>query len=190
METELKKPNVLLVDDDEEGNRLLKSVLQNAGFEVTSAFDGVEGLDMATKRAPDVIITGIVMPRMSGFDMVRGLKGNVATATIPVLVYSHLGREEDREEAIKIGVQGFLMRGTISPTEIVERVRALLPRGELFYLAFDPQAADAKRFAQTFDFPPYFECPGGKRMMIQLEGTGGVKEEKEFKAKLVCQDER
>lgn len=187
MENEAKKPSVLLVDDDEEASRLLRSVFHNAGFEVTAAFDGVEGLDSATKHIPDLIITGIVMPRMSGFDMVRGLKNNVTTANIPILVYSHLGREEDREEAIKLGVQGFLIRGMVTPTEIVERVRAFLPHGERFLLTFDPQTPDAKRLAQTFAFPPYFECPNGKRMMIQLEAANELKNSIEFRATLVCQ---
>jgi len=189
MQDEVKKPSVLLVDDDEDACRLLRSVFQNAGFEVTLAFDGVEGLDSATKHTPELIITGIVMPRMSGFDMIRGLKSNVATAKIPILVYSHLGREEDREEAIKLGVQGFLIRGMVTPTEIVERVRVFLPHGERFLLSFDPQTPDAKRLAQMFAFPPYFECPNGKRMVIQLEAVSELKNTIEFRATLVCQDD-
>ena len=63
MVDESLKPRILIVDDDEGSVRLLRSSFQEADFEVITAFDGVEGLDLATKHVPDVIITGIVMPR-------------------------------------------------------------------------------------------------------------------------------
>lgn len=186
MENERKKPKILIVDDDEEGNRLLRTVFQNSGFEVLSAFDGVEGLDLATKQPPDLIITGIVMPRMSGFEMIQGLQNNVSTAKTPVIVYSHLGREEDRQKALELGVKSFLVRGMATPTEIVEHAKKLMPHGEQFYLEFDPQAHDAKRLAEAFGFPPYFECPNGSRMRILLTLDSEDKEEVEFRAKFVC----
>ena len=74
MHKEIKKSDeklkILIVDDDEDSTNLLKGVFKSSGFDVKAAFDGLEGFDMATKFLPDVIITGIVMPRMSGFALI------------------------------------------------------------------------------------------------------------------------
>ena len=78
MHKEIKKSDeklkVLIVDDDEVSTNLLKGVFKSSGFDVKVAFDGLEGFDMATKFLPDVIITGIVMPRMSGFALISRRK--------------------------------------------------------------------------------------------------------------------
>lgn len=181
-----QKPRILLVDDDEDSMRLLRSVFQEADFEVMSAFDGLEGLDLATKHLPDVIITGVVMPRMSGFEMMRSLKSGVKTAKIPILIYSHLGREEDRVQAVELGARDFLIRSLITPNEIVERTKRVVVHGKTFYVEFDPQEADAKEIAQTFNLKPYFECPDGSRMVLRLEPLPNPGEVPEFRATFVC----
>lgn len=182
---------ILIVDDDEDNVRLLRAAFQEAGLEVMSAFDGVEGLDLATKHVPDVIITGIIMPRMSGFEMMRNLKNNVPTANIPVLVYSHLGREEDRVEAQALGARDFLVRGLVTPHGVIERAQKLLSRGKAFYVEFDPQRADGRVIQEAFNFKPYFECADGSRMVLKLEpvGSNAAGTGQEFKATFVCRSQ-
>lgn len=189
MTNESSKPRILIVDDNEDNTRLLRSAFQEAGFEAMIAFDGVEGLDLATKHLPDIIITGIVMPRMSGFEMMKNLSNNVATSKIPVLVYSHLGREEDRVEAQKLGARDFLIQGMITPHGIIERAHKVMSKGKSFYIEFDPQKGDAKELAEAFNFKPYFECPDGSRMLLELEPAEGVGtgNDQEFRARFTCQ---
>lgn len=186
MVDELSKSRILIVDDDEGSVRLLRSSFQEAGFEVITAFDGVEGLDLATKHLPDVIITGIVMPRMSGFEMMRDLQNNVATAKIPVLVYSHLGREDDRVQAERLGARDFLVRGMVTPHEMIERAKRVISRGKEYYIEFDPQEGDAAILRDAFNFKSYFECPDGSRMKLKLEPTAGTGAEAVFRATFVC----
>jgi len=183
---EENKLRILVVDDDEDNVRLLKAAFQESGFEVMPAVDGLQGLDFATKHLPDLVITGIIMPRMSGFEMIKNLKANVATADIPVIVYSHLGREEDRVEAQKVGARDFMVRGLVSPHAIIERAKQLISRGKEYYVEFDPQRADAKTISEAFDFPSYFECPDGSRMLLKLEPMTGSGTEKTFRATFVC----
>lgn len=185
------KHRILIVDDDEDNVRLLRSVFQEADFEVMAAFDGLEGLDLATKHVPDVIITGIIMPRMSGFDMIRNLQNNVPTASIPVLIYSHLGREEDRLESQRLGARDFLVRGLVTPHNVLERAQRLLSRGKSFYIEFDPQRGDARNIQEAFGFKPYFECADGSRMVIKLEpqGPAPAGATQEFKAAFVCRSQ-
>jgi len=190
MHKEIKKSDeklkILIVDDDEASTNLLKGVFKSSGFDVKAAFDGLEGFDMATKFLPDVIITGIVMPRMSGFEMIKNLKGIISTAKIPVIIFSHLGRQEDKEEAQKLGVRDFLVRGMITPGDITKKALSYITRGKVYYLRFDTQDESARELGKDFNFPPMFECAQNERMFIKLEPDEKKGFTPTFKASFVC----
>lgn len=181
-----EKPKVLIVDDDEKSTNLLKGVFNSGGFDVKAAFDGLEGFDMATKYLPDVIITGIVMPRMSGFEMIKNLNSNVSTAKIPIIVFSHLGRQEDKEESQKLGVRDFVVRGMITPGDIVKKALSYITKGKVYYLRFDTQDISARELGKDFNLPPGFECEDDKRMFIKLEPENKKDFTQIFKASFVC----
>lgn len=181
-----EKPRILIIDDDESSVHILRTVFQESGFEAMVAFDGLEGLDLATKHLPDVILTGIVMPRMSGFDMIRNLQSNVSTAKIPVLVYSHLGREGDRSEAEELKVRGFLIRGMTTPNEIVEQARHVVSPPQKFYIKLESKGTDAKALKENFPLPHETACRDGKEVVIQLESLPNSSDTFTFKATLIC----
>ena len=123
-----KKIKILVVEDDKNLRNMYANVFRESGFEVTEAEDGIEGLDRATVENPDVIFTGIMMPRMDGFSMIESLRKNVATAETPILISSHMGREEDRQKANTLGVRFFVIKGYITPKELVEKVIELIKK--------------------------------------------------------------
>lgn len=171
-----KKPKILIVDDNDVVRETYVQVFSQKGFDVISAVDGIEGADFATKEIPDVILTGIVMPRMDGFQLIRTLQENVQTKEIPIAILSHLGREEDRKKAQELGIKEFIVQGTSSVNEIVEKIRSLMKSGESFRLSFDPYAWDAPRLAMTLQSKS-FNCPSCQQKMIlevapKTEGTG------------------
>lgn len=77
---------VLLVDDDPQSLQLLGTYLNPADFRVLMAFSGQEGIDMAQREHPDLIVLDLMMPQVSGFDVVATLKADPHTASIPVIV--------------------------------------------------------------------------------------------------------
>lgn len=182
------KPRILIIDDDESSVQMLRRSFAEAGFEVMVGFDGVEGLDLATKHMPDVIFTGIIMPRMSGFEMMRNLQNNVTTAKIPVIVYSHLGREGDKTTAKELGVRDFLVRGITTPNEIIERVRQAVTPGRTFYVAIDPAIGDAKALHEAFHFKHRSTCREGGEAMLRLQSLPDTDETGEFKAMYICKE--
>lgn len=181
-----KKIKILLVDDDFELRQIYVEVFQNANFNVIEASDGVEGLDKATKEAPDVIFTGIVMPRMDGFAMMEALKKTVMTANIPVVISSHMGREEDQQRANVLGAKDFIIRDMTRPIEVVERIKALFVKeGGEYKLNFDPNALDAQKLAKELSFNPIFnclECGGTLSLSLKLTNT----KDRIFEARFVC----
>jgi len=172
-----KKPKILIVDDNDVIRETYVQVFKQKGFDVLSAIDGVEGVDFATKEIPDVILTGIVMPRMDGFQLIKTLQENVQTKNIPVAILSHLGREEDRKKAQELGINEFIVQGSSSINEIVEKIKSLMKKdGESFRLSFDPYAWDAPRLATTLQSKS-FNCPSCQQKMIlevspRAEGGG------------------
>lgn len=171
-----KKPKILIVDDSDVIRETYVQVFKQKGFDVFSAVDGVEGVDIATKEIPDVILTGIIMPRMDGFQLIKTLGENVQTREIPIAILSHLGREEDRKKAQELGINEFIVQGSASANEIVEKIRSLMKDGESFKLSFDPYAWDAPRLAKTLP-GKNFNCPNCMEKIIleitpKLEGKG------------------
>jgi len=178
-----KKPKILIVDDNDVIRETYVQVFKQKGFDVLSGIDGVEGVDIATKEIPDVIMTGIIMPRMDGFHLVNTLRENVQTKDIPIAILSHLGREEDRKKAQELSISEFIVQGTATVNEIVERIKSLMKSGGSFKLSFDPYAWDAPRLAKTLP-GRNFSCPACNGKMI-LEVTPKP-EGAEYNAVLKC----
>ena len=121
---------ILVVDDDFIQLDLYVDLFKDKGYEVLSAIDGLEGLEKALKANPDLVFTGIIMPRMDGFALVRNLRSNIQTAKIPVIMFSHLGREEDREKAKQMEGVEFMVKGFDSPADIAKKVDKILKEAE------------------------------------------------------------
>ena len=155
-----KNFKVLLVDDEVNTRELYADVFRAAGFVVSEANDGLEALESMSKDQPDLVFTGIIMPRMDGFSLVEAMKRNVATANIPVVFSSHLGRIEDKKQAEALGAKAFFVLGMTTATEVVSEVRTILSGGE-YVLAIDPKSFDAQEFAGDFDIHPSFSSEAG-----------------------------
>jgi DNA-binding response OmpR family regulator len=156
---------ILIVDDDDVIRETYGQIFKQKGANVITAKDGIEGVDMATKELPDVIMTGIIMPRMDGFQLIRTLEENTQTKEIPILVLSHLGREEDRVKAQEMGIDNFIVQGSMTPNEIFDHARNLTKNGGSFKLSFDTYAWDAPRLANTLP-SKNFNCPSCQEKII------------------------
>lgn len=176
---------VLLIDDDDDTRSLYAEVLRNAGFSLREAKDGLEGLEMINQEKPDIVFTGIIMPRMDGFLLAETLKKNVATASIPVVFSSHLGREEDERRAKELGVKKFIVQGMTSPNEVVRIIKSLLMNTE-YFISIDPRALDAQKLARELGINTSYLCSenGGQKFALKLS----LKDPhtRTFDAELVC----
>jgi CheY-like chemotaxis protein len=121
---------LLVVDDDLTQRDFYVEFFRQKGYEVTPANDGLEGLDIALQLKPDLVFTGIIMPRMDGFEFIHNLRNNAITAQTPVIMFSHLGREEDREKAKKLANVIFMVKGMDGPKVILEHVEKLTNKAD------------------------------------------------------------
>lgn len=136
---------ILIADDDAEQRELYAELFRENGLGVTEAPDGLMALDLALKQKFDLIFTGIIMPRMDGFELIRNLRNNVATALTPVMMFSHLGREEDRQKAIKLNRVTFVVKGYDSPSEILDKVKGLVAYSNPYFHKHNTVGSDDSR---------------------------------------------
>lgn len=175
---------VIVVDDDVETRSLVSEILKGNGFDVREAVDGLDGLEKVNQVRPDIVLSGIIMPRMDGFTLVETLKKNTVTAGIPTMFLSHMGREEDRVRAEAIGVNDFFVTTMTPPAEIVNRINALISHSE-YLVVPNPYELDAQKLAQDLGLNRDFLCSdGGEKLALRLK----LKDAKtrRFEAEIIC----
>ena len=136
-----KRASVLVVDDEKEILTFVRSNLVARGFEVFTARSGAEALTALEARNPDLMILDILMPEVDGFEVCRRVR---EWSSIPIIVLSALGRDQDKVQALDLGADDYLTK-PFSVEELLARIRALMRRVGGEYLA--PQQ----------ELPP-FEC--------------------------------
>ena len=118
---------ILLVEDDRFQRKAAEAKLRARGFDVVLAEDGEEALQaLAGPVRPDLVLLDLIMPKLSGFEVLRRLKEDPATAGIPVIVLSNLGQKSDIERATAAGAVDYLVKATASLRDLIARVEATL----------------------------------------------------------------
>jgi len=113
---------ILVIDDEPSIGRVVQFKLQQEGFKVRIATDGLEGLAKVKEEKPDLILLDLMMPGMDGFEVCRRLRAASETATTPVIILTARGQEMDRTRVIEFGVLDFFTK-PFSPQKLLERVK-------------------------------------------------------------------
>ena len=120
---------VLLAEDDRFLRRAAEARLRRHGLEVLTAVDGEEALRLARSERLDLVLLDVVMPKLDGFEVLKLLKEDAATASIPVIVLSNLGQDRDVALAKTLGAVAYLVKANLSLQDLVDRVDAALSTG-------------------------------------------------------------
>ena len=116
---------IVLVDDEAHILRVMSMKLMNAGYEVITAVDGEEALDLCVTEKPDLLITDYQMPVMSGLELCKQLRGNEETKNIPAIMLTARGFDIELGEMIDAGITAVLSK-PFSPREVLAKVNDLL----------------------------------------------------------------
>lgn len=123
----MEKAKILIVEDDRDNMGLIRFILERAGYSVLEAYNGQEGLDVARRELPDLVIMDLAMPEMDGWTASRLLKEDPATRHIKILVVSVRSLLEDRRRAIQAGCDGFVTK-PMSVANLTAQVARLLKK--------------------------------------------------------------
>lgn len=119
--------HILVVEDDRTTQKFLRAVLEREGYEVSSAYDGDEALQMVRRGLPDLILCDIVMERLGGFNVLRALRTDQSTEMVPVILITTQTRVETRIEGFELGADDFISK-PLDPQELLARIRSKLAR--------------------------------------------------------------
>ncbi len=120
-----KTPTVLVVDDNQQNLELLQAYLEDVDCQAVPARDGLEALEIIAKKAPDLILLDVMMPKMSGFEVCKRIKNDPKTADIPVIMVTALNEFGDIERAIDSGTDDFLSK-PVNKLELLTRIKTML----------------------------------------------------------------
>ena len=124
------KKKILAVDDESDSLDLICTMLLRAGFVVVSAANGAEALEIARTQRPDLIILDVMIPDISGLEVLKKLKFDADTQKIPVLLLTALSKELDRIVGLELGADDYVVK-PFSPQEVILRVKILLGLNQL-----------------------------------------------------------
>ena len=116
---------VLVVDDDPVILKLLEVNFEMEGFTVLVARDGQEGIDVATRDQPDLVVSDIMMPKKSGLELVVALKSDASTSEIPIILLSAKAQNADVRSGLEAGADDYVTK-PFEPLDLVDRVNRLL----------------------------------------------------------------
>lgn len=117
---------ILLVEDDSNLREIYGARLEAEGYEVVSANDGEEGLAVAVKERPHLIIADVMMPKISGFDMLDILRTTPETKDVKVIVMTALSQDEDRQRGESLGADRYFVKSQVVLEDLVGTVKELL----------------------------------------------------------------
>ena len=122
---DIMNSTVLVVDDNEQNLELLIAYLEDLQCGTIAASTGVEALEIVKEKMPDLVLLDVMMPKMSGFEVCRRLKGDPQTSHIPIIMVTALSELADIERAIDSGTDDFLSK-PVNKWELITRVKTML----------------------------------------------------------------
>lgn len=118
---------ILIVEDDKFLSELISTKLTKEGYEVSIALDGETGLEKAKTEKPGIVLLDILLPGISGFEVLEQIKKSTdpEVKNIPVLILSNFGQESKVQQGLSLGAVDYLVKANFTTGEIVEKIRAI-----------------------------------------------------------------
>lgn len=130
MNYQLKKINmakkILFVEDEERLQKIMKSSLEEAGYDVTVAADGETGFNILNEHKPDLVLLDLILPKKDGFEFLEEMRNKPETKDTPVIVLTNLEEKFDIEKVMSFNVRAYLVKADYKPHEIVDKIKTVL----------------------------------------------------------------
>ena len=118
--------SILVVDDALTVRELQRSIFENAGYRVRVAVNGEDALLEISQERPDLVLTDVQMPRMDGFQLTEAIRGQPALASLPVIILTSRGSDEDRRRGLECGADGYIVKSGFDQSALLHAVERLL----------------------------------------------------------------
>src|SRR3989344_5252499 len=124
-----KKRGVFIVDDDKFLLDMYAMKFSESGFDVETALSGSDSLTMLESgKKPDIILLDLVMPGVDGFEVLKTIKEKKLADNATVVILSNLGQKDDVEKCFALGADGYIVKASATPSEVVTRVKEIITK--------------------------------------------------------------
>ena len=188
----MSKGTVLIVEDQPGFRRIYHDVLQSDGYEVLEAQDGEEGLQMVKEHKPHVILLDLGLPKVDGFEVLRRIRMEPETKSIPVIIFSVLGEQKDVKKGLELGANDYTVKGFYTPRQILSKIKNLMNQADVkkstnsYRLKIQDNREDAPKLQGEIGLGGY-QCPQCNVEMVLEAFPDYVRSEGHwFQAHFVC----
>ncbi len=117
---------IVLVEDDMYLRKMYELGLKKAGFEIKSAENGKQGLELINTENPDLILLDVIMPELNGFEVLKQLNESGKIKNYKIIILTNLGQEDDIKKAIDLGAKDFIIKSNFTINEVVKKIKKFL----------------------------------------------------------------
>ncbi len=125
----MKNTKIVLIEDDEILSKVIDEELGEAGFDVKRAFTGDKGLSMVVSEMPNLVLLDLMLPGIHGFEVLERLKANPKTKSVPVIILTMLGSDEDIKRGLRLGASDYIVKSQHAVGEIIDKVKDFFAQG-------------------------------------------------------------
>jgi CheY-like chemotaxis protein len=117
---------IMVVEDDRFLSFLMKTRLEKEGFTIVQVFDGAEAIEALKQAVPNLVILDLIMPKVTGFEVLKMISTSPQLANVPVVIVSNLAQDSDIEKARALGVKEYFIKVKVSIDDLVGKIKALV----------------------------------------------------------------
>lgn len=117
---------ILIIEDDQFLRELIARKIIGEGFGVLEAASGEQGIEKTKQEKPDLILLDLMLPGIGGFEVLKKIKEDKNSNSIPIIILSNLAEPEEMEKGLKMGAVDFLIKAHLTPREIIDKVKSVL----------------------------------------------------------------
>lgn len=124
-----KKEKILIIEDEESMREVIKTRLEQEGYQVETASHGKGGLEKAKTSQPDLILLDLLLPKIGGLQVLEKLKEDASTNQIPVVIYSQLSDQDKIDKGMKLGAAGYFVKAESDLDGVIQSIKGYLKMG-------------------------------------------------------------
>lgn len=117
---------ILIIEDEEALIDIYSLRFEKDGYQVITASNGKEGIELAKKEQPNLILLDVIMPEMDGYTVLKKLKADPKTKKLRVVFLSNLGQDDEIKQGLKMGAEDYIIKSSLTPSSLVKRVKKFL----------------------------------------------------------------
>lgn len=121
-----RSARLLVADDSFTTRELIRSILQSAGYQVTTAIDGFDALDKLRGDTYDLVVSDVEMPRVDGFQLTSSIRNDLGLTDLPVIIVTSLASEAHKRRGLEVGAQAYIVKSQFNQNSLLETVQQLL----------------------------------------------------------------